>query len=259
MKQHMRQSFSLLIPDWSLPAGVRSVITTREGCSQNASALCEKPGPGGAARSAAEGARSSLAQQLGLTQSPQWLKQDHGIRVIEASSAGKTEVADASFTRQVGLACVVLTADCLPILISAKDASVVAAVHAGWRGLAGGIVPAALKALAVEPGKLTVYLGPAICAKHFEVGPEVLEAYLLGCMASIEDTLVKGCFRPSKSTSGHYFADLYQLARIQLRALGVSDIYGGDYCTSAQPDLFYSHRSRHDIGRMASMVWIEQR
>ncbi len=257
MDQHTSQGFPLLIPDWPLPPGVRSVMTTREGFSENASALCERLGLRDVARSVAEHARSALAQQLGLTLSPQWLKQDHGIRVVEASSAGKIEIADASFSRQVGLACVVLTADCLPILISAKDASVVASVHAGWRGLVGGIVPATLKALNVPPDQLMVYLGPAICGKHFEVGPEVLEAFLHGSMVSIDDTLVRACFQPSNSSAGHYFADLYQLAKVQLRQWGVNHIYGGDYCTSAQRELFYSHRSRRDTGRMASLIWLE--
>ncbi len=257
MDQPTSQAFPLLIPDWPLPRGVRSVMTTREGVSENASALCGSLGLHDVARSTAEQARSCLTQQLGLTLSPQWLKQDHGIRAIEASSSGRVEIADASFTRQVGLACAVLTADCLPILISANDASVVAAVHAGWRGLAGGILPAALKALNVPPNRLTVYLGPAICAKHFEVGPEVLEAFLHGSMVTIDDTLVRACFQPSNSKSEHYLADLYQLARIQLRAWGVNHIYGGDYCTSAQQELFYSHRSRRDIGRMASLIWLE--
>ncbi len=257
-------AFSILDPTWPLATGVRSVITTRHTGVAGSNIFDEKllglsasiPDDSDEAHTVQQ-ARSQLAGDLGLNLPPQWLQQAHGAEAIEASANGKIALADATFTRETGLACAVLTADCLPILVSAKDASIVAAIHAGWRGLASGIVGATLSELEVDARELMVYLGPAICAQHFEVGREVRQAFLAGCMADLKSSLVSRCFRPSDVKPGHYFADLYALARAQLRALGVIDIYGGGYCTFDQTSLFYSHRRSGDVGRMASLIWIE--
>ena len=213
----------------------------------------------------AQMARSVLASQLELSLTPQWLKQEHGVAVVEASESGGTQVADASFTRRRGLACAVLTADCLPLLVSAKDGSLVGAIHAGWRGLAGGLIAKTVQALRIEPDQLMVYMGPAISLQYFEVGPEVRQVFLDACkdgrlnesQGHPGQILVDNCFHPSNTRLGHYFADLYGLARVQLKALGVTDIYGGEYCTYSQPSLFYSHRRGQDVGRMASLIWRE--
>ena len=267
--------FPVLSPDWPLPPGVRCAITTRPAnpfkdkldheyllgispCTENGSAqypsICDK----------VKTARALLARQLDLSLEPQWLKQEHGVIVVEASERGVTQIADASFTRNRGLACAVLTADCLPILVSAKDGSLVAAIHAGWRGLSGGVIASILSALMTDPRALTVYLGPAISQRHFEVGPEVREAFLIACENSSpneglirsDSMMVAKCFRTSGFTERHYFADLYELARIQLKRLGITDIFGGEYCTYTQESLFYSHRRDQDEGRMASLIWI---
>ena len=260
MDEILSETVPILVPDWPLPASVRSVITTR--CK---SSCKESPVAGEilGANSAAQGeqvqaARALLSRQLNLRLPPQWLIQEHGNAVVEASIIGTPKVADASYTDRPGLACAVLSADCLPLLISAKDGSLVAAAHGGWRGLASGIIAATLTAMNTDPAQLSVYLGPAICAQHFEVGPEVRQAFLTGWMASNDQVQVAACFRPSKRTPGHYFADLYQLARIQLTQLGVRAIYGGEYCTYAQDSLFYSYRRQHDSGRMASLIWIAE-
>ena len=258
--------FPLLIPDWPLPAGVRSVITMRRR-SQLKSGGAEfiSRDLGEVESQDTRGAQSLLMRQLDLSKSPQWLQQVHGVAVIEASGNALSPQADASYTRQPGLACAVLTADCLPLLISAKDGSLVAAIHAGWRGLADGIIAATLTALAVTPSDLMVYLGPAISAQHFEVSPQVRQAFLDGCIklsgggikGGVSPGAVAAYFSPSTRQKGHYLADLYQLARVQFESLGVSDIYGGEYCTYAQSSKFYSHRRSKDVGRMASLIWIE--
>ena len=268
-------AFPVLIPDWPLPRGVRSVITMRpanrfKDGSDHEHLLALPPSvqnssdPYSCLYNKVQTARKLLARQLDLKLAPQWLQQEHGVTVVEASENGVIQVADASFSRRRGLACAVLTADCLPLLVSAKDGSLVAAIHAGWRGLASGIIANTLNALSVDPGELIVYLGPGISQQHFEVGPEVRQAFLgaveeaslnKGLVGS-NSTSVAECFRPSELSEGHYFADLYQLARIQLQGLGVTDIYGGEYCTFAQAALFYSHRRDRDEGRMASLIWM---
>ena len=268
--------FPVLIPNWPLPAGVRSAITMRlagrlEGSSNQEFLLGLPPASSYDSEPSAfecanePSARTLLARQLELSLTPQWLKQEHGVTVVEASENGGTQVADASFTRRRGLACAVLTADCLPLLVSAKDGSLVGAIHAGWRGLAGGIIANIVRAMRIEPDQLTVYMGPAISLEYFEVGPEVRQRFLDASKGGRLDegqvhsspNLVDKCFHPSNTKQGHYFADLYELARMQLEALGITEIYGGEYCTYSQPSLFYSHRRGQDAGRMASLIWRE--
>lgn len=262
------QLLSTLRPNWPLPVGVRSVVTTRAvGRIQGGPAMEEHLGlppsiPRGSSQyKLVQSARTGLTEQLGLSLTPQWLQQEHGVQVVEASVDQSIPIADASFTREPGLACVVLTADCLPLLLSAKDGSLVAAIHGGWRGLASGIIGATVAALNINPNQLLAYLGPAISARYFEVGPEVRQAFLTGYLRDgvEKDTAVEVacCFRPSELTAGHYFADLYSLARLQLRSLGITAVYGGEYCTYAQASQFYSHRRNRDVGRMASLIWIE--
>lgn len=266
----LAKPFSILMPDWPLPAGVRSVVTTRSIShhKQDGSKFERLLGlpasvlPGTVQYKNVQSARTALAEQLGLSLPPQWLQQEHGVTVVEASASGAIPIADASFTRQPGLACAVLSADCLPLLLSAKDGSLVAAIHGGWRGLASGVIAATMAALNIAPGQLLAYLGPAISAQHFEVGPEVRQAFLDACgsdgLVTFNVSELASCFRPSDLTAGHYFADLYGLARIHLRGLGITDIFGGEYCTYAQDWQFYSHRRSRAVGRMASLIWIER-
>lgn len=262
------QIFSTLIPDWPLPTGVRSVVTTRPVSQMQGGSTIERFL--GLAPSIqldtpqyknVQSARTMLAEQLGLSLTPQWLQQEHGLTVVRASANGVIPIADASFTRESGLACAVLTADCLPLLLSAKDGSLVAAIHGGWRGLASGVIGTTVAALNIDPGQLMAYLGPAISAQHFEVGPEVRQAFLDACLRDGREEFnvseIANCFRPSDLSAGHYFADLYGLARMHLKSLGVTDVFGGEYCTYAQESQFYSHRRSRDIGRMASLIWIE--
>lgn len=205
--------------------------------------------------------REALARQLGRNISVQWLRQVHGANAIQASASANDRLpeADACYSRVENLACAVMTADCLPVLIAALDGSLVAAVHAGWRGLAAGVISATVQALGVEPALLSVYLGPAICEHHYEVGSDVFSAFSekpwIKTLAGAER--LDRVFQPSGSKPGHYHANLYGLARLELGALGVGEIYGGKFCSYGQPQWFYSHRRGQDTGRTASLIWIE--
>ena len=252
--------FPVLNPDWPLPRGVKSVITTCQGQPAGAQGkLLNFLDDSDACRQQVLRNRRALAEQLALTQPLPWLTQVHGIRVVDAAEAIKHQSqrnADACVSRTPGLACVIQTADCLPVLFSSDDGSVVAAAHAGWRGLVAGVIGATVAAMAGEASAISAYLGPAISQQHFEVGGEVREAFL--AQAQQTDRLsTEACFVPSKTRPSHFYADLYQLARIQLRGLGVTRIYGGDFCTYADIERFYSYRRQGQTGRMASLIWIE--
>ncbi len=251
----------VLIPDWPLPPGVKSVITTCQGQPAGAQGkLLNFLDDSDACQQQVWRNRRDLAAQLGLNQALPWLIQEHGIRVVDAVDAIKHKsslYADACVSRIPGLACVIQTADCLPVLFSSDDGSVVAVAHVGWRGLVAGVISATVEAIAGEVSAISAYLGPAISQKYFEVGGEVREAFLVKAWQT-EQLSTEACFVPSKMRSGYYYADLYQLARIQLRGLGVTRIYGGDYCTYADTERFYSYRRQGQTGRMASVIWIER-
>jgi len=251
--------FPVLIPDWPLPPGVKSVVTTCQGQLAGAGGkLLNFLDDSDACRQQVLRNRRDLAAQLELTQPLPWLAQEHGIRVVDAVDAKEHTSplnADACVSRTPGLACVIQTADCLPVLLSRDDGSTVAAAHAGWRGLVAGVLNTTVAAMGGEASAISAYLGPAISQAHFEVGGEVREAFL--AKAQIADQRsTEACFIPSKTRPGYYYADLYQLARIQLRGLGVTRIYGGDFCTYADTERFYSYRRQGQTGRMASVIWI---
>ena len=148
-----------------------------------------------------------------------------------------------------GRVCAVLTADCLPVLFCDRQGTRVAAAHAGWRGLAGGVLESTVEALAVAPGQLLVWLGPAIGPQAFEVGAEVRRAFVEQ-HAEAGDAFVT-------QTNGRWLADLYRLARIRLRALGVNAVYGGEFCTFSDPERFFSYRRDQVTGRMATLIWLD--
>lgn len=256
------QPFELpvLNPDWPLPRGVKSVITTCQGQPAGAQGkLLNFLDDSDACRQQVLRNRRDLAEQLALTQPLPWLTQVHGIRVVDAAEAIKHKSqrnADACVSRTPGLPSVIQTADCLPVLFSSDDGSVVAAAHAGWRGLVAGVLGATVAVMAGEASAISAYLGPAISQQHFEVGGEVREAFLAKAQPT-DQLSTEACFLPSKGRPGHYYADLYQLARIQLHGLGVTRIYGGDFCTYTDTERFYSYRRQAQTGRMASLIWIE--
>lgn len=200
------------------------------------------------------GRRQQLTRQLGL-RGIQFLQQCHGRDVHRLAALADTErepVADAAFTTLAGMGCAVLTADCLPVLLATESGDVVAAAHAGWRGLAGGVLEAIVAAMPCEPGALRGWLGPAIGERHFEVGPEVRATFLASALPSVA-AKVDGCF--TINAGGRYQADLYELARIRLRQLGVSDLAGGDRDSFADPRYFSWRGQGERAGRQATLIW----
>jgi len=247
-------------PDWPAPAGVRALSTLRMGGAGIAPFESLNLGGhvGDAAPIVAEN-RRRLALAAGLPAEPVWLAQVHGSRVADLDAADSVatslgaaadlEPADAAFTRRSGRVCAILTADCLPILLAADSGGLVAAAHAGWRGLAGGVIEATVKALGVSSKRLVAWLGPAIGPRHFEVGAEVREALLDG------DRGAESAFAANER--GRFMADLGLLARRRLAALGVDRIYGGGQCTYADRDRYFSHRRDGVTGRQATLIWLD--
>ncbi|WP_235898692.1 peptidoglycan editing factor PgeF [Parahaliea maris] len=196
--------------------------------------------------------RLQLQQQLPAGCEVQWLNQVHGTEVTAATGHGLPE-ADASVAAEPGVASAVLTADCLPVLFCDRSGTCVAAAHAGWRGLQAGVLEATVAALPAAADDLLAWMGPAIGPSAFEVGPEVREAFLAVLADRSSPAALTTCFRPS-SKAGHYLADLYALARLHLKSVGVSAIYGGEHCTFTEAEDFFSYRRDGETGRMASVI-----
>jgi YfiH family protein len=190
--------------------------------------------------------RAALVAELGC--SPAWLEQTHSVLAVPAD-ADRIVNADASWTTTPGIACTVMTADCLPVLFCDRVGSVVAAAHAGWRGLAGGVLENTIAAMGAAPDDLLAWMGPAIGPDAFEVGGEVREAFIN------HDPAAAKAFRPS-ARDGHYLADIYYLARLRLEAAGVGQVYGGGFCTVSDKERFYSYRRDGQTGRFASLIWL---
>ena len=242
-------------PDWPAPANVLALSTTRLGgrsvapyASFNLAQHVED------AALAVEANRAILAAALPDDASIQWLTQVHGTEVVEAGpDRSPYPEADAAWSCRPGAACAVMTADCLPVLFCTASGDRVAAAHAGWRGLLGGVLEATAAALAVSPEGLLAWLGPAIGQQAFEVGAEVREAYLAAASAT-ESVGIAACFVPNPANPRHYFADIYALARIRLRAIGLTRVYGGGWCTCSDQQRFFSYRRDGRTGRMASLI-----
>ena len=194
--------------------------------------------------------RQRLAQGLALPELPVWLQQVHGVEAIELTVSTKSDIqADASYTELKNKVCAVMTADCLPVLLCNRQGSQVAAIHAGWRGLAAGVIESTLNAMGEPAGNIVAWLGPAIGPQAFEVGEDVVEAFV-SAHAEAERAFVQ----QSPTT---WFADIYALARQRLQRKGVNDISGGDFCTYHDEARFFSYRRDGVTGRMASLIWIE--
>ncbi|PWG62619.1 peptidoglycan editing factor PgeF [Sediminicurvatus halobius] len=241
----------LLLPDWPRPPGVCALATTRAGgVSKPPFDTLNLGTRAGDDPSAVAANRGRLRHLAALPAVPSWLAQVHGRRVVHADEVmpDVTE-ADAVWSDRPGAVCAVLVADCLPVLLADRDGRCVAAAHAGWRGLAGGVLEATVAALPVGPGALVAWLGPCIGPDAFEVGVEVREAFLDG------DSGATGCFRPSPA--GRWLADLGGLARRRLAGAGVAAIHGGGLCTYSDPARFFSYRRDGRTGRMAALVWMQ--
>jgi YfiH family protein len=240
----------LIVPNWPAPNSIRAVSTTRLGGvsalpydSLNiAEHVNDHP-------SCVSENRRILAISAGYVTEPAWLKQVHGNQVIAAEASRKLETADAAWTCKRGLPCVVMTADCLPILLCDRFGTVVAAAHAGWRGLACSVIEATVSSMGVAPEELLAWLGPAIGPLSFRIGDEVRSAILANDAGSID------CFQPSL-IAGYWLADIYQLARRQLSKLGVQAVFGGGFCTFSELQRFFSYRREGQTGRMASLIWL---
>lgn len=246
-------------PDWTPPPGVRALCTRRTGGVSNAPFDSFNLGAHvGDAPQAVRDNRSRLRSAAALPAEPLWLSQVHGVQVADIDTAVGTPVADASVATRAGAVCAVLTADCLPVLLSAVDGSAIGAVHAGWRGLAAGVIEATLKELRARMASgaaIQAWLGPAIGPAHFEVGDEVRTAFLQ------QDSAAARAF--VRNDAGRWQCDLYALARQRLAQHGIRDITGGGLCTYADAVNFYSHRREVQhrglaaTGRMASLIWRE--
>ncbi len=247
-----------ITPDWPAPANVKACITTRKGgesiepYTSNNMGLHVGDNPQTVMQN-----RAALCEGMDLTRSPQWLEQIHGAKVVNAKNDGRVRTADGSFSNEIGQACLVMTADCLPILLCDEKGTEVAAIHCGWRSLAKGIAARALAKFSASPDDILIYLGPAISQSNFEVGVDVLEAFFKSARSSVHADAIAKAFISAQRPL-HFYADIYALARAELNALGVTKIYGGGYCTYAQADDFYSYRRDKVTGRMASLIWLDR-
>ena len=238
---------ALIHPDWPAPAGVRAVSSTRlGGFSQAPWGGLNLGGHVGDEPSAVAANRRQLFQMIGLPESACWLQQVHGARVVPASRQGCE--ADASITGQPGEVCAVMTADCLPLLLCDLQGTRVAAVHAGWRGLAAGVIENTLDGFACPARDILAWMGPAIGPSAFEVGAEVRQVFIE------QDEQASQAFKPG--LGDRWLADIYLLARLKLRRKGTWRIFGGDYCTYSDPGRFFSYRRDGQTGRMASLIWL---
>ena len=237
-----------IVPDWPAPPRVRALITTRSGgASRGPYASFNLGTHVGDDPEAVVRNRQALRRRLPAE--PVWMKQVHGTRVIEADPRVLDEEADGAVAHAPGRVCAVLTADCLPVLLADAGGTAVGIAHAGWRGLAAGVIESAVGAMAVPGASLVAYLGPAIGAAVYEVGPEVRETL------AADDGQALHAFAPRPG--GKFLADLGVLARQRLKRMGVSRIFGGTLCTFSDPGRFYSYRRESVTGRMASLIWLE--
>jgi YfiH family protein len=257
-------SVAWALPDWPALRPVRALSTFRTGGTSAAPYASLNLGCHvGDLREAVAENRRRLGAAAGWPAEPVWLEQVHGAHVADLDAAPdlggavgrRLGPADAAFTRRPARVCAILTADCLPVLLAADSGDLVAAAHAGWRGIACGVIEAAVSAVtaagAVSPGRFLAWLGPAIGPRHFEIGAEVREALLAG------DPGAEAAFVPN--ARGRFMADLAALARRRLEALGIERIYGGGECTFDAADRYFSHRRDGVTGRQATLIWLESR
>lgn len=242
-------SVGILRPDWDVPRSVVAGCTTRcGGVSRGVYASLNLAAHVGDDPAAVAENRRRLRDSLGLADEPVWLEQVHGSRVVTARPGGVPPRADGSVTRESRVVCAVLTADCLPVLLASRRGGEVAAVHAGWRGLADGVLAAALKAMRSSADELSAWIGPAIGQAAFEVGDEVRERFLArepGDAAFF-----------AANARGRWQADLSGIARRELESAGVR-VFGAALCTHADSERFFSYRRDGECGRMASFVFLD--
>jgi purine-nucleoside/S-methyl-5'-thioadenosine phosphorylase / adenosine deaminase len=236
-----------IVPDWPAAKRVRALITTRAGGVSSGKFkslnLSDRVGD-----DAGCVARNRAILRDCLPAEPAWMKQVHGTTVIDPAQSAPDAEADGAVTRRPGCVCAVMIADCLPVLLSDRAGRTVGIAHAGWRGLAGGVIERAVRAMGALPGELIAYIGPGIGAPRYEVGEDVRQAFVG------KDPGAAGSFAPAPE--GKYFADLHALAQGRLAAAGVEEVHGRRVCT-ASDERFFSFRRDRTTGRMASLIWLE--
>lgn len=248
----MLSEADLIIPRWPAPANVRAIQTTRAGGVSVAPydtlnlGMHVEDNPLNVARN------RQLLNACVPTE-PVWLNQVHGVSVVDAGATACVPDADAAFSTSRGAVCAVMTADCLPLLFCNREGTVVAATHAGWRGLCEGVIEATIEAMQVLPGSLMAWLGPAIGPQAFEVGEDVRQEFIS------QQNEAKDAF--AATGVDKCLADIYRLAQLRLERMGVTEIYGGgidqDFCTYTDKNRFFSFRRDGKTGRMATLIWLE--
>lgn len=237
-----------IVPNWPAPTHVRAGVTTRQGgVSTGPYASFNLGDHVGDAPVAVAANRHLLRAQLPAE--PVWLQQTHGTRCVDAATAAPGTAADAAFTRSHGVVCAVLSADCLPVLLCDAAGTVVAVAHAGWRGLAAGVIEATVAAMGVAGEDLLAWLGPAIGPRHFEIGAAVRDIFLA------HDRQAELAFVAQRD--GKWLCDIYRLAAQRLAALGVRRLTTAGFCTVRDSERFFSYRRDGATGRMASLIWLD--
>jgi len=249
-----------LAPDWPAPDNIHAATTLRTGGVSQGTYSSLNPAAHVSDDPEQVGQnRHIIRTMLALPSEPAWLEQIHSNRAVKAVKTASLQKADASYTNESGVVCAVMTADCLPLLVSSMDGTQVAAIHAGWRGLLAGVIGNTVMAMQIPPspyftkggigGDLLVWLGPAIGPDCFEVGAEVREAFLKKS-AAFSDAF-------KEQSNDKWLANIYQLARTELASLGIANVYGGTHCTVTEHERFYSYRRETRTGRMATLIWRE--
>ncbi|EIG25869.1 peptidoglycan editing factor PgeF [Haemophilus paraphrohaemolyticus] len=241
-----------IYPNWQAPKNIKALTTVRSGgvslppfdSFNLGDHVCDDP-------KAVQQNRSLLVDKFDLPHQPLFLTQTHSTKVIELPFTGSNVEADAVYTQQANQVCLVMTADCLPVLFFNKEGTEVAAAHAGWRGLCDGILEETVAKFKCPTSDIIAWLGPAIGPTAFQVGEEIIEQF---CAF---DSNAKLAFTPDLTTSGKFLGNLYQLATQRLNKLGITEISGGGHCTYTEQDKFFSYRRDKQTGRMASLIWIE--
>jgi YfiH family protein len=235
-----------IIPDWPVPPAVRAFITTRAGGVSAGPYASFNLGLRAGDDPGAVAANREQLRAL-LPQEPKWLRQVHGADVVEADALTDAPEADAAVARRHGTVCAVMVADCIPVLLADREGKLVAVAHAGWRGLAAGVIEKTVARMALDPARILAYLGPGIGPRAFEVGADVRDAFLA------RDAQSGAAFTPH--APGKWLADLFALARRQLAGAGVTSVHGGGLCTYSDTQRFYSYRRERVTGRMAAVIW----
>lgn len=244
--------------DWPAPPRIRALTTTRHGFGVSRPPFdhLDLGLRNGDDVELVQENRRLLERALELPSSPRWLRQVHGVDVVrfddvtvDAVVAGSEREADASVTSTPGVVLAILTADCLPMVLAARDGSEIAVAHAGWKGLAAGVLEVTVASMQASPDRCMAWLGPAAGPQVYEIGADVRDAFIA------HDPRAEAAFAATRP--GHWLVDLYALARQRLADAGVHEVHGGTHCTISEPESFFSHRRDRNSGRMATLAWIE--